>query len=205
MSIGKFFKSLFCSRKDTSKSHKPAPDNVAQASKDIVNLQQQNAVAFGKFSFELEEKRGESLIAHSGYLLTAFSLYSAALLTLLGSLLSNAIVSRTHLFIASTCIAAPLILSLVFTMLAQWRFRYNTLIDGAAFRKEFEQDPKNYCEQYQFDYQFIIQLHKVQVSKKNINNKRLFCIRVAMICFLLSVVILIAFYIYLSVVYTKGV
>lgn len=184
-------------------SEKTSCKNLSQ--KDIIALQCKNAVEFGKFSFELEEKRGESLIANSGHMLTAFSLYSAALLTLLGVLLGNAIISKTHLFIASTCIATPLTLALAFTILAQWRFKYKTLIDAAAFKAAFEKESENYCEQYQFDYQFIIQLHKVQSTKRIVNNKRLFCIRAAMICFLLSVALLIVFYISFSVIYTKGV
>ena len=207
MCIWKSLLLLFNNKKKPS-TPKPTPNEIFHNNntpKDIISIQHKNAVEFGKFSFELEEKRGESLIANSGHMLTAFSLYSAALLTLLGVLLNNSIISRTHLFSASTCIAAPLVLALVFTILAQWRFGYKTLIDATAFKAAFEKESKNYCEQYQFDYQFIIQLHKVQSSKKNVNDKRLFFIRAAMICFLLSVSILVAFYISFSVIYTKGV
>ena len=205
MCIRKFLLSLLHKK---SSLRKPTPEEAVEetmSQKDIITLQYKNAVEFGKFSFELEEKRGESLILHSGHMLTAFSLYSAALLTLLGALLNNDIISRTHLFIASTCIAIPLILSLVFTMLAQWRFKYNTFGDADEFRLEFERDSDHHREQYQFDYQFIMQLHDVQCSKTTLNNKRLFCVRAAMVCFFLSLTTLITAYIILSILYTKGV
>lgn len=207
MCIRKFLLSLLCCPKRKAAKQKPqgeveVKDDISQ--KDIVAIQLKNAVEFGKFSFELEEKRGESLIVHSGHMLTAFSLYSAALLMLLDSLISNAIISRTHLFIASTCIAVPLIFSLVFTMLAQRRFKYETLIDADSFRKKFKKDTEHHREQYQFDFQFIAQLHKVQESKKEMNDKRLFYIRVAMLCFFVAIAFLVVAYIILSVLYTKG-
>lgn len=205
MCIKKFFLSLLHKK---SSLRKPTPEKIVEetmSQKDIITLQHKNAVEFGKFSFELEEKRGERLILHSGHMLTAFSLYSAALLTLLGTLLNNDIISRTHLFIASTCIAVPLVLSLTFTMLAQWRFKYNTLKDAEEFRLAFYGDSLNYREQYQFDYQFIMQLHDVQSSKTTANNKRLFCVRAAMVCFFLSLTMLITAYTILSILYTKGV
>ena len=120
---------------------------------NLISLQYKNAVEFGKFSFDLEEKRGQSLITHSGHMLTASSLFSAALLTLLSALLADGFISRTHLFIASTSIAVPLIISLIFTLLAQWRFKYQTPVNTRVFVEEFTKDPKNYCEQYQFDFQ----------------------------------------------------
>lgn len=207
MCIRKVLRSLLCFPKGKAAIQKSKTEAVAKnevSPKDVVALQLQNAVEFGKFSFELEEKRGESLIVHSGHMLTAFSLYSAALLTLLGSLLNNAIISRTHLFIASTCIAVPLILSLVFTLLAQRRFKYETLIDADGFRAKFAEDTNHHCEQYQFDFQFITQLHAVQESKKRMNDKRLFCIRMSMLWFLTAIAVLVAAYIILSVIYTKG-
>ena len=196
---------LLCKQKKKSLYAKPTSEEIScknLSHKDIIALQHKNAVDFGKFSFELEEKRGESLIAHSGHMLTAFSLYSAALLTLLGSLLSNEIISRTHLFVSSACIAVPLICALVFTMLAQWRFKYETLIDAEEFRTAFVLDSAHYQEQYQFDFQFITQLHQVQQSKAKMNNKRLLCIRVAMICFFFSIGMLVVDYVVLSFIYT---
>ena len=41
-------------------------------------LKIKNALNFGRFSLELEEKREQSIITQSSHMLTAFSLFSAA-------------------------------------------------------------------------------------------------------------------------------
>ena len=196
-----------CCPKKKTISQKPMSTNQQKAApnqKDLVALQYRNAVEFGKFSFELEEKRGQSLITHSGHMLTAFSLYSTALLTLLAALLSDGFISRTHLFVASTSIAIPLVISLIFTMLAQWRFKYQAPVNAKVFAEAFSKDPKNYCEQYQFDFQFVVQLQQIQDSKKRKNDKRLFHVRMATLFFFISIIALVLSYVYLSVLYTKG-
>lgn len=197
---------LRCPKKKTASqkvvAEEAVPESVVQ--KEFVTLQHKNAVEFGKFSLELEEKRGESLITHSGHMLTAFSLYSAALLTLLAALLNDGFISRTHLYMASTGIAFPLVFSLVFTMLAHWRYKYEILIDGEAFRKIFSNESEFYREQYQFDYQFIYQLQLVQKSMETVNDKRLKYIKAAMLCFFVSIAMLFIFYVILSFLYTRG-
>ena len=63
----------------------PDPDSREQTA-----LRLKNVVEFAQFSYELEDKREQSLITQSGQMLTAFSVTSAALL--MASIQSN---SRT--------------------------------------------------------------------------------------------------------------
>ena len=152
-----------------------------------------NAVQFGRFSFELEEKREQSLITQSGHMLTAIALYSAALLMLLPLVLDISVLSKAYLWGAVSAIFFPLVCGLVSTLLAQWRYRYETLVNAQEFYENFDTSSKEgyYNNQEDFDYQWIAQLTAAQKSKKKVNDIRLFFIRLAMICFLISILFLI--------------
>ena len=52
------------------------------------SLRLKNVVELGKYSFDLEEKREQSLISQSGQILTAISLFSAGILMALPILLT---------------------------------------------------------------------------------------------------------------------
>lgn len=46
---------------------------------DEVTLRKRNIVELGKFSYDLEEKREQSILSQANQMMTAFSIYSAAL------------------------------------------------------------------------------------------------------------------------------
>lgn len=168
----------------------PTQQDILETDTNALRLT--NAVEFGRFSFELEEKREQSLITQSGHMLTAISLYSAALIMLLPLVVELQCVSSPYLWGASATIFLPLLVGFVCTLLAQWRYKYDTLIDGKAFLQHFESDASSgyYKDQSDFDYQWTEQLSAVQSSKTRVNHIRCRLIKVGMISFLVSVVFL---------------
>ena len=91
-------------------------------------------VDFGKFSYNLQEKREESLINQSGKMLTAYPVTMAILTWLIPK---TAVVSMYILFFGLT-------LSLIFAILAGWRFK-NRRMPGI---ESFFEDVENNMEKY---------------------------------------------------------
>lgn len=160
-----------------------------------------NSVAFAKLSFDLEERREQSLISQSNSMLTAFSLYSAALLMAIPILIVHSPVPDHQILSCALLVFIPIVASLFLTLLAQWRYRYQTMQTGDVFRLEIENNLNAYKYQYQYDYQMIQQLTIVQNSKIKINNKRLRFIQAAMVLFLISCGILVSFGILFYILY----
>lgn len=155
------------------------------------NLCIKNAVEFGKFSFELEEKREQSILTQSSQMLTAFSLFSAAVLMSFPLVADYTGVPDIYAFYLSAVALFPLIISLVLAIVAQWRFKYETLKSTKDFADELQKNHKDYQSQSDYDWQWIYQLDAVQVSKKKNNNRRVIFVRISMILFLVSVGILV--------------
>ena len=77
---------------------------------------------------------------------------------------------------------APLMISIVafvLSIFSQWRFDYETMIDGETFEKELWNDRDDYLNQSDYDYQMIHQLTTIQRSKKRNNNTRVALIKQA--------------------------
>lgn len=64
-------------------------------------LRLKNAVEFGRFSFELEEKREQSIIQQSSQIITAFSIASAAVLMAVPIIIDNTQLRSRTVLIAS--------------------------------------------------------------------------------------------------------
>ena len=111
--------------------------------RDIVGedtLRKRNIVEIGKFSYDLEEKREQSILSQANQMMTAFSIYSAALLMVLPILIDETVIPHSRLLIASIHLFLPLIASLVLAVLAQWRFSYQTMKTAQEFQEEIEAD-----------------------------------------------------------------
>lgn len=160
---------------------------------DEVTLRKQNIVELGKFSYDLEEKREQSILSQANQMMTAFSIYSAALLMVLPILIDNTVIPHSQLLIASILLFSPLIVSLVLAVLAQWRFSYQTMKTAQEFQEKIEADAEHYQHQAQYDDQWINQINAIHISKKNNNDRRVKLIISSMICFLLSVGLLLVF------------
>lgn len=173
-----------------------AVETEEQVNRDAVNevtLRKHNIVELGKFSYDLEEKREQSILSQANQMMTAFSIYSAALLMVLPILIDNTVIPHSQLLIASILLFSPLIVSLVLAVLAQWRFSYQTMKTAQEFQEKIEADAEHYQHQAQYDDQWINQIDAIHISKKNNNDRRVKLIISSMICFLLSVGLLLVF------------
>lgn len=155
------------------------------------DIKMRNALNFGRFSYDLEEKREQSIITQSSHMLTAFSLFSAALLMAIPIVIDNTVVPENQVISAAGLSFVPLIASLVLTIIAQWRFKYQIMVTAEEFRDELLKNESSYQYQSQYDYQWITQIAQVQKSKKDNDDRRVRLIKASMICFLVAIGILV--------------
>lgn len=156
-------------------------------SKEQIELRLSNIVEFAKFSYELEDKREQSLINQAGQMLTAFSVASAALLMAVPILIEHTAIPR-HMVLTSTGIVLVfMIISMVLAVVSQWRFRYATMMNGEELLRKIEADKSHHVYQSQYDYQWVDQLKVMQDSKKKNNDKRYMLIQASMIVFFVAV------------------
>ena len=146
-----------------------------------------NIVQFGKFSYELEEKREQSLLAQSNNMLTAFSIFSAVLLLAIPIIIDNTTINIKQLLLCSSVIFFFLIISLILTIFSQWRYKYKTMATVGAFYAAVNSEYENYKNQAQFDSQWKEQLLQIQQSKKQNNDRRSKLIMASMVSFLFAI------------------
>lgn len=162
-------------------------DTPDPQSKKQIKLRMKNVVNFAKFSFELEEKREQSLVNQSGQMLTAFSVVSAAILMAVPILIDYTSVSKRIILISAGITLAPMLLSMALALLSRWRFSYVTMITGQELLQKIEANANNHVYQYQYDYQWLDQLANIQNSKKKNNDIRGILIYASMIVFFYAV------------------
>ena len=153
-------------------------------------LRLKNVVEMGKFSYELKEKREQSLITQSGQMLTTFSIASAAVLMALPVMLEYTYYSQKALLSAAALILLPLVASMVLAVWAQWRFKYTTMENAAELLSKIEKNADKHIYQAQYNYQWIDQLRIIQESKKELNDRRVKIIKASQICFFIAIGIL---------------
>lgn len=172
---------------------------IEESNQETASMMIEEIVEFGKFSYELEEKREQSLIGQSGQMLTAFSVFSAVILMSIPIAIDNLIVPISIILGYSGILFALLSSSLLLTIFAQWRFKYRTLIDVGEFYNKVNEDFFNYRTKPQFKIQWKEQLAEIQLSKKKTNNKRVKLLMVSMVLFIASVLTLIAAIIHIAI------
>ena len=164
----------------------PDPDSREQTA-----LRLKNVVEFAQFSYELEDKREQSLITQSGQMLTAFSVTSAALLMAIPILIEHTDINKHMVLTTAVIVLALMIISMVFAMVSQWRFKYITMMNGEELLQKIEADKSHHLFQPQYDYQWVDQLKAIQDSKKKNNDKRYLLIHASMIVFFAAVATLV--------------
>ena len=163
-----------------------ADDRIDPQSAEQISLRTQNIVEFSKFSYELEEKREQSLIEQSSQMLTAFSIASAALLMAVPIILEYTCISKCRILISAGLVLFFMLISMVLAVISQWRFKYKTMMNGDELLQKVEKNAKGHIYQAQYDYQWIDQLKEIQDSKKKNNDKRYKLIHASMIFFLIA-------------------
>lgn len=181
---------------------KETPPVNEDSPKDNTLLRMENVREFGKFSFELEEKREQSIVNQSSQMLTAFSLFSAAILMALPIVAEYSSIPDWQIMYLAEVAFAPLLASLVLAIIAQWRFTYETMQDAEGFENILYRQKSDYHDQSDYDWQWVYQLSAVQKSKKKNNDFRVRLIKASMICFLFSVSILILGNLVFFILYT---
>ncbi|HCC34346.1 MAG TPA: hypothetical protein DEQ02_01425 [Ruminococcaceae bacterium] len=146
-----------------------------------------NVKEFGKYSFELEEKREQSLINQSTQMVTAFSVFSIAIYTLLPVFQNIPIIPFFKLLFCVGIVTIFLLASLVLAVLVQWRFKYYTMKNIEEFYKSVNEEHENYTTQAQFDIQWKDQLKDIHLSKFKLNNRRVKLIKASMVLFFIAV------------------
>mgnify|MGYP004515602185 FL=1 len=165
-------------------------ETVERAPESEQSLRMEYAKELGKFSLELEDKREQSILNQAGQMLTAFSLFSAAILMALPLVTEYSSIPDHQIMYLAEISFVPLIISLVLAIIAQWRFKYQTMLNATEFEDQLYRNRAEYNGRPDYDWQWICQLSSVQNSKKKNNDKRVFLVKASMICFLISVGIL---------------
>lgn len=136
-------------------------------------------VEFGRYSYGQQEKREESLLNQSSRMLTACSVTAA--------IFSNIILNSINIFKIAALVS--LLVSLVFAVMAGWRFKTGWMASIDSFYDDVYNNNEKYEEQYQFDYQWKHQISMLHKDKERINDIRTRYILFSMCAFACFVVI----------------
>lgn len=147
----------------------------------------QNIIELGMYSFELEEKREQSIILQSSNMLTAFSVVSAALIMAIPIVIDNTIVPKNQVLFCAAIVILLLLSSLVLSTLAQWRYKYQTMQTVDEIFNSVNSEHYNYSVQAQFDIQWKEQLSQIHNSKIKNDNKRVNLLKASMIVFWVAI------------------
>ena len=138
-----------------------------------------NVLDFGRFSYNMQEKREESLLNQAGRMITACSVTIA--------IFSFIIPKDAKLGIIISF--ASLLASLVFAVMAGWRFKNVWMISIDDFFKDVYDHSEKYETQYQFDWQWKHQISMLHNIKLRTNRIRTRYILISMSAFVCSIVV----------------
>ena len=138
-----------------------------------LNFVMSKIVEFGRYSYGQQEKREESLLNQSSQMLTACSVTAA--------IFSNIILNSINIFKVAALIS--LLVSLVFAVMAGWRFKTCWMADIDSFYEDVYNNNEKYEDPYQFDYQWKYQISMLHKDKERINDIRTRYILFSMIAF----------------------
>ena len=124
-------------------------------------------IKMGKFSFELEEKREQSLIIQSGYMLTGYSIISVMLLAVIPILLDYTNLPPKLVFILLGFSLLSLIISLLFALLSLWRYQYLGLDNIESIYRLMIHEPLNTVSRW-----WLENLNSIYNEKNRLNDKR---------------------------------
>lgn len=173
---------------------------MTQEQQGQAEMKMHNIKEIGKYSYELEEKREQSLLDQAGKMMTAFSLFIAAINVLLSAVLEHATIpiSKNKLIFLAGIIFFFLLVSLFFAIMAQWRYKYKIIQNGQVWLDDVKANPQDYRSQGNFDMEWVNQLKKLQDKKEEINNKRVKFIKASITIFLFAVCLAFLLCLYLN-------
>ncbi|MDL2261695.1 hypothetical protein LJC08_05650 [Methanimicrococcus sp. OttesenSCG-928-J09] len=135
--------------------------------RDQLGQMKAEVIKMGKFSFEMEEKREQSLIVQSGYMLTGFSIISVMLLAAVPILLDYTDFSRELVFIVLGLSLIFLIFSLFFTIGALWRYEHIGLEDVESIYNLMSFESIDAADDW-----WLKNINEIYSAKNELNTKR---------------------------------
>ena len=123
-------------------------------------LMMQNIVEMGKYSFELEKEREQSLLSTARWMLGVFSF----IFTFSGFLPGG---------ISKNCILVLVILGFACCFGVCWRFKYYVMPTVDSISRSVASSPEEYEHQAQFNQLWQYRLERMHKSKISSNNIRL--------------------------------
>lgn len=152
-------------------------------------------VEYGKYSYEQETKREDSLISQAGHMATVFSFSTAALYILFQIALEHyKSLSPLFLVLVVAPITVLLLLSLLFSILATWRWKQDTFYSAGELSNFVMKNEDHYLKQ---DYAFLSEWHKVLTYKQErlykLNNRRSKLVKASMWSFIIALCLVFVF------------
>ena len=152
-----------------------------------VDSMMSNVVKLGMLSFKLEEDRENQICGQAGKMMLVSLIYLVMLCISVIALASGGVVKETRLLFTGIISCLPMVISLVLSILAQWRFSYDTTRDIDTFYNSVVQYGKFCASQPKFDWQWAQRISQLHPSKKENDDNRVHLLIASMISFLASI------------------
>lgn len=159
-------------------------------SEDILDVAVANhMIRSAEFSYKTEMDRGNSIQTLASQMLTAVSVVSIALLTLLVPLLQFSRVSTGLIALLYTIIFIPLIGCLIFSLLSQYRYKHKTLTGPKSISQQImtiqkSEDP--FASRIQTAEHFCESIESSYASARKVHNLASTYLRVAVVLMIVS-------------------
>ena len=141
--------------------------------------------------YEQELRQSDAIHRQSERLPVLQTIFFTALYTILPQLLESFSPMKNIIWIFAAATTVVGILSLVFTLLAQWRFRTNDMVDVEAveaFANEFYDQEKTGFD-VDIEYNYTVEVYASSLrERRRINNRRSVLLSVAMYMFMATMV-----------------
>lgn len=158
--------------------------------KDNINLAEitENAFEYAKLAYEQEEKREDSLINQATQMTTYFSFVSVLILMIIPIIVfEGTLIPPKYTATVSVITLVLLFASMILAVMAQWRFKYQSLSAPLEMFEHIINNTDYFKTQEQRNKSFVQSLNITWTSKNKNNDKRAKLIRASMIVFLIGV------------------
>lgn len=159
-------------------------------SNDKINYAEitENAFEYAKLAYEQEEKREDSLINQATQMTTYFSFVSVLVLMVIPVIVfKGTMIPPKYTATVSVITLSLLFASMILAVLAQWRFKYQSLAAPLEMFEHIMNNTDFFKTQEQRNKSFVQSLNMTWTSKRKNNNKRAGLIKASMIVFLIGV------------------
>ena len=153
-------------------------------------------IKIGTFSYDAEEKKEQRLILQSGHMLTGFSIVSVMLLATIPILLDYTKVSNKYVFSLLGFALIFLIVSLLGTIIAHWRY-------GGSSVEDMESIYRSMCNSQlaDFNWWWLKNLNDFCNEKRKLNNKKEKVMKISTISFGFSILCILIYLIFFLINY----